>query len=682
MSIPTRDMEPRRGFRKLRWLGIALLISGSAAAATLSPAVRAYYTARLAETAGGRFNTLPMSPIVNPATDPLLDAVVVWDRLRRDNGPASFAEIAAFLRAHPGWPAETVLRRRAEKLIDDRVGFPERIAFFRDYPPLSSLAKFRLAEAQLVARDFATANANARAAWIAGGLDVVSEIQLQTEFSTALTPADHAARLDRLLWRGETSAAGRMLGLVAPDVRAAAIARIALLTGTGAATALASLPTPARADAGVVMAQAQWLKRTGDLAGARLAMAAYDAPPGLVTDPEQWLKLRLELARGAMRDGQNDLAYRLAAKHAAFPLGRPLTEWSLGERQAFIDSEWLAGWVALRRLNQPSIALPHFERVRDAALTPVTQARGDYWSGRAAEAAGNPDARVYYAAAASHADYYYGQLAAEHIAPTFALPAATPVAVAREARARFDADELVRITRALGEIGDRTRQTLFMKALVDRAETPEQQRLLADLGAALDRPDLGVLTGKAARLGGELALLDVAYPMLSLPPELAPSWTMVHAIARQETQFDRAAVSAANARGLMQLLPATAAEQAAKLGLPYATSRLTDDPVYNATLGAAYFGRIRDNAGSLLLGVAAYNAGPGNVRRFIAMNGDPRIPGIDIVDWVELIPFSETRDYVQRVLANAVVYDLLHPSTATMPATNRISAYLGKRTPG
>nr|WP_295664101.1 lytic transglycosylase domain-containing protein [Polymorphobacter sp.] len=678
-----RDMEPRRGFRKLRWFAVAALLAVSTAAAALSPAVRAYYSARLAETAAGRFNTLPLSPIVNPVTDPLLDTVVVWDRLRRDNGPTSFAEITAFLHAHSGWPSETLLRRRAERLIDDRVGFSERIAFFRDYPPLSSLAKFRLAEAQLVARDFASANANARAAWVSGGLDVVAEIQLQTEFATALTPADNAARLDRLLWRGETTAATRMLPLVAPDVRAVATARIAMLTGVGASSALASLPAAARNDPGVIYAQATWLKRTGDMAGARAATATYDGAPGLVTDPEQWLKLRLELARGAMRDGQNDLAYKIADGHHAFPLGKPLSEQTLGERQGFIDNEWLAGWIALRRLNQPAMALTHFERVRDAALTPVSQARGDYWSGRAAEAAANPDAKVYYAAAATHADYYYGQLAAEHITPALTLPAATPVAVSREARDRFDADELVRVTRALGEIGDRTRQTLFMKALVDRAESPEQQRLLADLGAALDRPDLGVLTGKAARLGGELALLDVAYPMLSLPPTLAPDFTMVHAIARQETQFDRAAVSAANARGLMQLLPATASEQAAKLGLPYSTSRLTDDPVFNVTLGAAYYGRIRDNlGGSNVLAVAAYNAGPGNVRKFLALNGDPRIPGTDVVDWVELIPFSETRDYVQRVLANAVVYDLLHPATATMPAANRLSAYLGKRTPG
>ena len=664
----------------LRALALAALVAGTAAAA-LTPGMRALYAARLAETAAGRFTTLPLSPEVDPATDPLMDAVVEWDRLRRDNGPASFAEIAAFLRAHHGWPAEATLRRRAERLIDGSVPAIVRLDYFRDNPPLSSYARFRLAEARRLTGEPVLAAADARAAWTAGGLDPVSEATLLAEFAPVLTPADHAARLDRLLWRGETGAAGRMLPLVAPDVRAVAAARLALKSG--AAVTADAVPEQWRSDAGLVFDEASAAKRRGDTAAARRIVADYAGTPGLVADPDAWLKLRLELARGALRDGDSDLAYRIAAGHRAFPLGRPLAEHGLAERQDFIDTEWLAGWLALRRLNRPVEALTHFGRVRDAALTPVSQARGDYWAGRAAEAAGSPDAALYYAAAATHADYYYGQLAAEHLGPTLTLPVATPVAVDRRARDAFDADELVRITRDLGELGDRGRQTLFMKALVERAETPEQQRLLVDLGRSLDRPDLGVITGKAARTEGELALVDAAYPMLPLPPELAGSWTMVHAISRQETQFDRAAISAANARGLMQLLPATASETAAKLGLPYTTSRLTDDPVFNVTLGAAYYARIRDNlGGSHLLAVAAYNAGPGNVRRFIALNGDPRLPGADLVDWVELIPFAETRDYVQRVLANAVVYDIIHPATATMPATNRLSAYLGKRTPG
>jgi len=671
-------MEPRaRLSSKLRWLGLVMVLAGTAAAA-LTPGMRALYTARLAETAAGRFGTLALSPEANPATDPLMDAVVTWDRLRRDTSPTGFAEIAAFLRAHPGWPAEATMRRRAEKLIDDRVTPAALLEFFRLTPPQTATARFRLAEARRVTGDAAGAGIDARSAWVAGGLDPASEARLLGEFGSTLTPADHAVRLDRLLWRGETAAAALMLPLVAPDVRSLAAARLALRAGG----AMPGVPEQWRSDAGLTFDEALAAKRRGDVTKARQIMADYAGTPGLVAEPEAWLKLRLEIARGAMRDGDSALAYRIAAGHRAFALGTPLAAHGLAARQSLIDTEWLAGWLALRRLNQPAAALTHFERVTDAAQTPVSQSRGQYWSGRAAEAAGS-DSRPYFAAAATHADYFYGQLAAEHLGPALTIPVAAPVVPDRGAREAFERDDLVRIVRDLGELGDRGRQTLFMKALVDRTGTPEQQRLLVDLGRAIDRPDLGVITGKAARLEGELALVDAAYPTLDLPADLAPSFTMVHAISRQETQFDRAAVSTANARGLMQLLPATAAEQAAKLGLPFATTRLTGDPVFNVTLGAAYYGRIRDNlGGSHLLAVAAYNAGPGNVRKFLALNGDPRVPGSDPVDWIELIPFSETRDYVQRVLANAVVYDIVHPSTATMPTANRLSAYLGKRTPG
>ena len=638
-------------------------------------------TTPLAQTPLGTIAKWPQSlrVAVELTLEAQLPMFLIWgtDRILIYN--AAFAEIAGFLRAHHGWPAENTLRRRAERLIDDSVSPAERLAYFKDYPALSATARFRLAQARRLTGDPVLAAADARAAWTSGGLDPVSEAALQAEFGPLLTSVDHEARLDRLLWRGETSAAMRLLSLVPDDYRAVAAARLALKGGVAVTT---TVPEQWRNDAGLVFDEAAAAKRRGDLPAARRIMADYAGTPGLVADPDIWLKLRLELARGAMRDGANDFAYRIAAGHRALALGTPLSEHSLAERQELIDTEWLAGWIALRRLNEPAKALTHFERVTDAALTPVSQSRGQYWSGRAAEAA-NLDARPYYAAAATHADYYYGQLAAEHLGPTLTIPTATPVTVDRRAREAFERDDLVRIVRDLGELGDRGRQTLFMKALVERAETPVEQRLLVDLGRSIDRPDLGVITGKAARVEGELALVDAAYPTLSLPPELSLSWTLVHAISRQETQFDRAAISGANARGLMQLLPATAAEQAAKLGLPYATSRLTDDPVFNVTLGAAYYGRIRDNlGGSNLLAVAAYNAGPGNVRKFIAMNGDPRLPGADLVDWVELIPFSETRDYVQRVLANAVVYDIIHPATSTMPATNRLSAYLGKRVPG
>ena len=662
--------------------GIVSTVAAPASAA-VPEATRAYYVARLAENASGRFNTLALAPLANVPSDPLLDTVVQWDRLRRDNYRASFTELSTFLRYHRGWPQESVLRRRAEKAMDGTVPFADRTVYFNALPPVTAAAKFRLAETLLVARKVPEANAMARDAWDSSGLDPQTEAELLAIFGGQLTPADHLSRLDRLLWSGQTSAATRLLTRLTPDRQAWASARIVLQGGGANADAMRSaLPSSLANEPGITFDRVNWLRRTNNQATARSVMAAADYAPGLIVDPEAWLKLRAQMARETLRDGDAALAYKLAANHAAFPLGRPLAERSLGERAAFIDAEWVAGWTALRNLNRPSDALNHFAAVRAAALTPVSQARGDYWAGRAAEAANlKADAQRYYEAAARHPDYFYGQLASERLGRPLVLPPIPAAYVLPQARAKFASDELVRATQALGDLGDRNRQTLLMRALVERSDTGEAAQMTAELATVIGRPDLGVLMGKAARSDGQLSLLSYAYPQLPLPPEVSPNFTMVHAVTRQESQFDRAAVSSANARGLMQLVPATASEQATKLGMRFSNDRLTEDPIYNVTLGGSYFERLRTSfGGSYVLAVAAYNAGPGNARKFITRQGDPRIPGVDIVDWIEAIPFLETRTYVQRVLENAVMYDLLHPTTALSRGDKRISWYLGKST--
>jgi soluble lytic murein transglycosylase len=661
----------------------AFLISVPAAAA-VPEASRAYYVARLAENAAGRFSTLALSPLSSAPTDPLLETVVQWDRLRRDTYRASFSELSGFLTRNRGWPQEVVIRRRAEKALDASVPFAQRTAYFNILPPVTAAAKFRLAEAQLVSRS-PTAGATARDAYDSSGLDAATEAELLSTFGDRLQPADHLSRLGRLLWTNQATAAARVMPRVAADRQGWAAARLALQAGgPDADAARTRLPAALAGEPGITYDRVQWLRRSGQQDAARAVMAATNYAPGLIVEPELWLKLRVQMAREALRAGDNATAYALAAKHAAFPLGRPLAERSLGERAAFIDAEWVAGWIALRELNRPSDALGHFVAVRAAALTPVSQARGDYWSGRAAQAANMaPDANRYYAEAARHPDYFYGQLSIERLGRTVALPPVVPPLIAAPERARFAADVLVRATLALGDLGDRNRQTLFMRALVERADSPAAARLTAELSVPLARPDLGVLMGKGARSDGELNLVDFAYPQLNLPPELTPHWTMVHAIARQESQFDRAATSSADARGLMQLLPSTAAEQAGKTGLKFSVARLIDDPIYNATLGAGYYTRIRGSlGGSHVLAVAAYNAGPGNARKFVRNQGDPRLAGVDVIDWIEAVPLLETRTYIQRVLENAVVYDLLHPATAASPAVNRLSWYLQKSTPG
>jgi soluble lytic murein transglycosylase len=674
----------------------SLLVTASLAMATLSllpaspaaaldPQARNWYSARLADNARERYAPQVLDPSMPAQADPLLDAIILWDRLRRDGYDAPLVDYANFLRAHPDWPGQMAIRRRAEKSIDANDPAPTVVAYFTAFPPLSALGKLRLAQAYAATGRTADANLIARDAWDSSGLDANSENELLARFGPVVTADDNLSRFDRLMWAGQITAASRLLPKLPADQQALAQARLALRQSSIASAngLLAAVPAVQQSDPGLIYDHVMALKRT-DVDAARALMAASNVAPGSVTDAEAWLKLRIELGRGALRDGESEVAYRLFANHHAFAMGRGLNERSLTERQAFIDAEWLAGWTALRKLDRASAATNHFQNVRAAALTPVSQARGDYWSGRGAEAAGKKEeAQKFYTAAAEHPDYFYGQLATERLGKTLALPRPAPISVSSAARDAFQRDELTRATIALGELDARSLQTIFMRALVEHADTPEEARLVADLAGPLGRPELGVLMGKAARAEGELGMIDIAFPRLALPPELSPGWTMIHAITRQESQFDRAVVSGAGARGLMQLMPATAQETAIKAGLPFNASRLLDDPVYNVTLGSAYYDRIRDGfAGSNVLAVAAYNAGPGNARKFVTANGDPRDPSVDVVDWIELITLSETRTYVQRVLENAVVYDMLNPSASRMPTTNRLSAYLGKKTPG
>jgi soluble lytic murein transglycosylase len=237
--------------------------------------------------------------------------------------------------------------------------------------------------------------------------------------------------------------------------------------------------------------------------------------------------------------------------------------------------------------------------------------------------------------------------------------------------------------RILGELGDRSRQSLFLRTIAERSVDPEQRVLAVQLARELNRPDLGVQVARTARRDGVFDLVDAGYPKLPLAQPLGSQWTITHAITRQESLFNREAVSRVNARGLMQLMPATAQQTASKVGVAYDYQRLTSDIDYNVLLGSSYFAQLMDYyAGSYVLAVAAYNGGMGNVNKWIRAKGDPRLPGVDVLDWIEAIPLPETRGYVQRVLENAVVYDVLNPDKARFTQKNRLSAYLGRRNAG
>ncbi len=326
-----------------------------------------------------------------------------------------------------------------------------------------------------------------------------------------------------------------------------------------------------------------------------------------------------------------------------------------------------------------------FDRYSRGSRTPTTQSKGIYWAGRAAEAAGQAGAaRAYYERAAAYSDLFYGQLAAERLSRDLKAP--PPVdfrKVSPAARTAFYNREVVRAAQMLGTLGRAEDQGYFLRQIAADATSAEDHVLATELSRTIGRPDLGVMVGRSALLNGLTDYTVAGYPSVPVPLAQESNFTIIHAIARQESQFDKAAISHAGARGIMQLMPGTAREVAGQLGLSYNRDALTVDTDYNIRLGSSYIQRMLNYyGGSYPLAVAAYNAGPGNVNKWIRANGDPRLPGVDMLVWIENIPIFETKNYVHRVLENAVVYDLLHPQRSRSRGPYRTSWYLGKNRPG
>ena len=616
----------------------------------------------------------------------LASAIAEWKSLSDAQG-YGFENYARFLLAHPGWPNEMALRRAAEKALDTSSWSPSTVAaYFRRFPALTSAGRTRFAEAlaALGARD--EANAAARAAWVAGSLSVSDEGKIISAFPGALTQADQDARMDMLLWQGSLAAAQRQLALTSTARQPVFAARLAFKSNAPDASDRAvTTQALGMADAGWLADRASWYRNNGASMSARSTLAQRPALATVPGAPGQWLDVLLTNARAAANDGQATLAYDIARQiNDAYPVGTDITTRPYGERDDYTNLTWLAGTTALKQLSRPAEAVPLFLRYGAASRAPTVQAKGLYWAGRAAEAAGRRDeANSYYARAAGFRDVFYGQLANERIGQPLVAPG-DPILrpVDPATRAAFYNRETVRAAQYLGTTGAWEDQTAFVRQIAVDAKSDSDHVLSTELSRTLGRPDLGVMVGRSALQNGLSEYSTVGFPNVRVPAASEDDWTMIHAIARQESQFDRAAISHAGARGLMQLMPGTARDTATKLGLAYNAAALTTDTDYNIMVGSTYFRHIFGLYGSYPLAVAAYNAGPGNVNKWLRANGDPRMPGVDMVDWIEAIPIYETKNYVQRVLENAVVYDLMNPSRARSSGANRISWYLGKRTAG
>ena len=580
-------------------------------------------------------------------SDPVARKLAEWIILRSNDNGASAERYLAFITANPSWPSQTFLRRRGEAALwDDHRDDATVWAWFENESPISAKGKLVLARSMIARGDRANAERLVRDAWRNDSMSEDTESTALDLFGALLTPGDQKARMDLLLYGSEHEAAMRAAKRLGSNQVALAKARIAAYRKASNTRALLeAVPHELHGDPGYVFSKIQLLRREEKFAEAAQLMLGAPKDPGRLYNLDEWWIERRLLSRKMLDLGQHRTAY-LIARDAALP-ARDIYK---------TEAEFTAGWIALRFLTDPATAAQHFARIGVGSVNPTALARAGYWQGRAAEAAGrSQDARNAYAAAAGQSTSYYGQLARAKLGlPQIELNGA-PAARGRG----IERLEIVRAVQLLFELDERE---IAIPIFADMGENGDPDALvgLGELASRNGDARGMLLLGKAA-LNRGLPFDFYAYPVTGIPPfkSIGPNveQSIVFAIARQESAFNPNDVSPANAYGLMQVTPDAGRYVCKRYGASFDLGRLKNDPVYNAALGAAELGGlIEDYRGSYIMTFAAYNAGRGSVKKWIERYGDPRDPKVDAVDWVEQIPFSETRNYVQRIIENLQVY--------------------------
>jgi soluble lytic murein transglycosylase len=583
-------------------------------------------------------------------SDPVARKLVEWIILRDGDNGAQFSRYAAFIAENPSWPSLAMFRRRAEAMLWVEDTSPVQVrTFFNASPPQSAKGRLVLARALSALGDSSGAQAQVRHAWRSEPFSGDVERQVLDQYPDVLTRADHKVRMEMCLDASDSECALRSARRLGNADVAIAHVRLALNGKSGNATKLLeSVPEEARHEPGYIFAKLQVLRRAEKIAEAGQQMIAAPRDPAQINDAESWWVERRVLARKLLDIGDPKTAY-LVVRDGAEPV----------KENSRVERLFMSGWIALRFLNEPAAAAKHFARIQDVSIHPTSLGRSHYWLGRTAEAANKPEeARAQYRAAASSSAAYYGQLARARLgmgALALAPPPITP-----DKRASAERLELVRALHILYALDERNLVIPLMADLGDKLNDAGILAALGELAEEYQDPRGMLHLGKAALARG-LPLDYYAFPTVGVPdytpigPELDNA--TLFAIIRQESMFNPADYSAANAMGLMQVTPVAAKDTCKRFGCSYDVKRLKNDTPYNLQLGAAEIaGVIQDYRGNLMLAFAAYNAGRGRVKEWIERFGDPRDPRVDPIDWVERIPFMETRNYVQRVMENYQVY--------------------------
>lgn len=588
------------------------------------------------------------------AKDPLPAKVLKWLEMSQPGNSYRFSEIVGFVEQNPDWPKLNRLRNRAEEAIDETTPTDDVLAWFTKRPPQTTDGMIAYGQALISRGQKAEGSELLRRAWIHGRFNRRAENLFMRQYRKRFSRQDHWQRLDQLLWKGHHRSAQRMLRRVTKGQRALGLARIALRRRSGGVDgAISRVPEALRRDPGLLYERLRWRRRKGrDMD----AMEILRNPPDNMVRPDLWAKERAIIARRLLAKGHITDAYKAVRDHKL----------NASHTARFAEVEWLTGWIALRFLNDPAEARARFKNLYEGVKFPVSRARAAYWTGRAAKAMKDEAiATQWFERAAIFPTTYHGQLSILALNQKIHLPP-PPARPDESAIKRFNQHELARVARVLQELGQKRHVRTFLVRLGQINPSSAYKVLAGELAHAIGRPDLGVWVARDAQREGTM-LPSIGYPLYPMPDK-TPERALLLAVARQESNFDTLAVSRAGARGVMQLMPATARRVARQYRMRYSRSRLNSDPGYNVEIGRRYLkDMIKTFGGSYILAVAAYNAGPNAVRRWIRRNGDPRSGLDDPIDWIELIPYRETRDYVQRVMGNLQIFrNRLKPGQVVM----------------
>ena len=647
-----------RKFVYLAFLIIGWNVSGvshcmSAPTAFLTPEDRPIFQAALKSATDGDWEIAQTT--IDLCHDPLPKVILEWLFLSDTEESVVPERITRFLRTYPNWPNETILRYKLERaLMSD--GNPAMASqWLESNTPKTYEGKARLIRILVKEKKFLEATKLIKSIWLNEKFSSAEELNFLKRYKEILSATEHNERLDNLLWQSRTTEARRMLYRVSTEVRSISIARIYLLENhPDVDLAISRVPEILRDHPGLIYERVKWRRRANKNESARALL--FSLPELLPHHPKWWKEINYQI-RESLDQGLISDAFRLAV------IGSQL------EGHPHIEASWMAGWIALEFLEEPEIALSYFKRMLEHVSMPISLARAAYWAGRSATDSNNYHlASYYFEKAAYHKTTFYGQLAGKTLnLQDSSVPRTT--GEKKSTNKKFEQSSLIRAAKMFGEVGDPDLMKRFILHALPTAPTSTEVKYLAGLGNRYNYPHISISAAKQILRGGAL-LLDELYPIPSpntwvTDEESKVELALIYSLARQESEMNPEATSAAGALGLMQLMPATANQMANKLGLTFDKSRLTNDTSYNLVLGTTYLaGLIERYNGSLTIALAAYNAGPKNVRKWIRRYGDPTRNEIDEVDWIEQLPYPETRNYIQRVLeGNAVYNDLIMESS-------------------